>query len=434
MDQGQVELGRKDLKRLRILERVVNGTMSFEEGARHLIITERQLRRLRKKYQEEGAAGLVHGNKGRKPAHALSEEIKQQVVSLFEEKYHDSNFTHCADLLAEFESITLSAPSVRRILNNSGHKSKRPIRRRPRKHTRRERRTQAGMLWQIDATPYEWLGRAFGRFTLHAVIDDATGIVTGAGFTRNECAEGYAAAMREGLERYGVPLGLYSDKHTIFRSPKEKLTIDQELDGEQIPLSNFGKAMAELCIEHIKANTPQAKGRIERLWATLQDRLPVELRLMGVRTMAEANGALAVLIAKHNARFAFPPADEQSAYSPLGEGVNLDYVFARREARKVGRGNCISYKGGVYVPADSRSRAFDAKVTVEVRETLAGDVAIWDNGKAVALRRLDAGPATVLKGTSEKKEGKRPYKPAEDHPWRRSVVGRGEGVHPAAVM
>lgn len=427
MDQERVTLGQKELKRLKVLERVVSGAMSFTEGAQSLGITERQLRRIRKKYVEKGAEGIIHGNRGRQPVHALSKETKFQVVQLFEEKYHDSNYSHCSELLEEHDKINLSRFSIAKILRESGYEGKRPKKRRPKKHTCRDRRTQAGMLWQTDATPYEWLGKSVGKFALHAMIDDATGIVTGAWFTPNECTEGYTIAMQEGIKRYGVPMGLYSDKHTIFRSPKEKLSIEQELDGERIPLSNFGKAMAELHVEHIKANTPQAKGRIERLWETLQDRFPVELRLMKVKTIQEANEALPVLVAKHNAKFSVAPSDETTAYTPLGSDVQLAYVFARRETRKINGGNAISYKNAVYVPADSRVHSFAAKATVEVRETLSGEVIIWHKGACVALRKLDKRPLSSAKKELDTQSKKTPCKPADNHPWRRPFVPQVTG-------
>jgi transposase len=259
MSQERVTLSRKELKRVKVLERIASGSMSSAEGARSLGVSGRQLRRLKVKYEREGEEGLIHGNRGHKPKHALPEELKNKVLSLYEEKYYDSNFCHCADLLGEHEKIRLSPSSVGRILKSSGKESKRHRRRRAKKHQPRERRAQAGMLWQTDATPYEWLGKGFGRFALHAVIGNATGIVAGATFMQNECAEGYGIAMREGIRRYGIPLGLYSDRHTISRSPNERLTIDAELDGGQISLSNFGKAMAELHIGHIKAATPRLK-------------------------------------------------------------------------------------------------------------------------------------------------------------------------------
>lgn len=422
MSKGLITLTDKELKRVKVLERFSSGSMNCREAAETLGICERQLRRIVRKYGTGGAEGIIHGNRGRKPTHALTEALKGKVTALYEGKYYDSNFTHYSELLAEREDIWLSVSSVGRILKNSEHVSKRKKKRRPKKHQSRERRSQAGMLWQLDATLYPWLGWEVGAFTLHAAIDDATGIVTGAYFTENECFEGYAKVMSVGIEAYGIPLGAWSDKHTIFRSPNEKLSIDQELDGEQIPLSNFGKAMAELQIEHIKVNTPQAKGRIERLWQTLQDRLPVELRLLGVRTIQEANDVLPLLIAKHNASYAVAPMEEESAYVPLTSSISLEHVFSWRETRKIGGGCCIAYKNGVYTPVDAGLLGVETRVTVEVRETISGEVVIWHRGKAVSLRKLDRRPTAHTKDTAKPSGERKSWKPAEEHPWKRGIA------------
>jgi transposase len=410
------------------MERLMSGSMTQSEAAGSLGVTIRQVKRLKKKYMMRGEEGLIHGNTGRKPPNTLTDELKAQVLRLYGEKYYDSNFCHFTELLCEHESINLSAASIRRILKTAGHESKRGKKRPWEKHHPRERRAQAGMLWQTDATPYEWLGENAGQFALHAAIDDATGMVVGGLFTENECAYGYVRTLQEGIRTYGIPLALYSDRHTIFRSPKEKLTIEQELDGERIPLSNLGKAVTELGIEHIKAMTPQAKGRVERLWETLQDRLPVELRLRGIKSVEEANKALPELIARHNRKHAVVPAEEKSAYMPLNSEVNLDYVFAVRETRKIGGGECISYKNKTYVPVDAHCK-FNTKAVVEVRETYSGEVLIWHGGKAVKLREI-ARPKpqpTAEKKTEATKEEKAKYKPAPNHPWRnRQQLGQGE--------
>ncbi|GHV32568.1 hypothetical protein FACS1894167_15560 [Synergistales bacterium] len=254
--------------------------------------------------------------------------------------------------------------------------------------------------------------------------------MTGAAFTQNECFRGYSDAMKGGIERYGVPLALYTDKHTIFRPPNEKSTVEQQLAGEdvEIPLSNFGKALVELNIEHIKANMPQAKGRIERLWETLRDRLPVELRLLGVKSIEEANNALPELIRKHNEKYAVLPAEPAKAYRPLGKGVKPDYVFAKRETRKVGSGSEISYKNATYVPKYD-SAMFDARTLVEVRETVSGEVLLRHCGKGVVLKKIARSVKSAAKCASPVqqptpdtgKTEKEPYKPAKNHPWRRSM-------------
>jgi hypothetical protein len=310
-------------------------------------------------------------------------------------------------------------------LKSAGRESKRAQKHRPKKHKPLERRAQEGMLWQTDATPYAWLGEEIGAFALHAMLDDATGIVVSAVFTRNECAKGYSDAMQGGIEKYGVPLALYTDKHTIFRSPNEKPTIEQQLAGEDYkhPLSNFGHALVELNIEHIKANTPQAKGRIERLWETLQDRLPIELRLLGVKTIEEANRVLPELLRKHNEKYSVLPFESDKAYRSLCKNINLDYVFAKRETRKLGKGNEISYKNAIYVPRES-SVCLDARTTVEVRETFLGEVLLWYHGHAIALRKIErqvrsATKTEAVESSQTTMTTRTPHKPAEDHPWRR---------------
>jgi transposase len=414
METELLTLSMDELKRAKVLERVGGGRMTNEEGAESLGMTPRQFRRLKARYAAEGAKGLAHRNRGRKPAHAITDEIKLKVRRLYEEKYFGSNFCHYADLLEEYEGIALSEPSVRRILTSAGYDSVRPQRRRGSSHRPRTRRASAGALWQIDATPYEWLGGEYGKFALHAAIDDATGVAVGGRFTRNECMRGYFETMRTGITAYGVPLALYSDRHTIFRSPKEKLTIDEELDGVQVRLSDFGAAMAELGIEHIKAATPQAKGRIERLWETLQGRLPVELRLLGVKDIDGANAALPDLLSRFNRLFAVAPSDGEAVYRPLT--ANLDCVFTLREIRKIGAGGVITYKGALYAPRD-RSERLERRTAAEVRETMSGAIMLRYAGRIVAMDKVE--PASKAPPPEKPTRKTTAHKPAADHPWRR---------------
>jgi transposase len=422
MNQERLTLSRDELKRIKVLERVLSGSMTYSEGAETLGVSSRQFRRLKTKYLKEGEPGLIHGNRGRKPKNIIPEGLRGRVVSLYEEKYYDSNFCHLSQLLGEHDGIEISPSSVGRILKLSGKVPKHQ-RRQAKKHRPRERRAQAGMLWQIDATPYEWLGKDCGKFALQAAIDDATGIVTGAFFTPNECMEGYSEVMKQGIKRYGVPLSIYSDRHTIFRSPNDQLTVAEELAGQEIPLSNFGKAMEELSIGHIKATTPQAKGRIERLWETFQDRVPVELRLLGIRCIEEANGALPELLKRHNERYGVIPAGSVNAYRVLEEGTRLDYIFAWREIRKVGTGCSIAYKNKIYVPKDETVH-FETRTTAEVRETFSGELIIWHKGRAVELRNVERAHRDMKQNTPNSKGETAcvPHKPAEDHPWRRSSL------------
>ncbi|MFC3342399.1 ISNCY family transposase [Paenibacillus abyssi] len=407
---------RAEMKKVVVVEKIIGGHMTNDEGAATLGLTKRQIIRLKQKYNQGGTRALIHKNRGRKPAHALKDEIKERVAERYTQIYHGSNNCHFAELLEEHEAIRLSASSVRRILLGKGIKQAKQ-RRRSKAHQPRSRKAQAGMLWQIDATPFAWLEDRAPVFALHGAIDDATGIVVGAVFSANECREGYSLVMQQGIRKYGLPLGLYSDRHTIFRSPKEKLTIEQELAGETKPLSHFGKAMKELGIEHIKAVTPQAKGRVERLWGTFQDRLVIELRLLGVNTIEEANRVLPKLIAKHNRQFAVSPKEADSAYVELGSDTNLDHVFSLRSQRRLGAGNTLSYGSKIYTLAKPVSCHLHAKSTVEVRETLKGELILWLGGQALPLRETQK-PSRVQQ--RKMADPVPPHKPAANHPWRKT--------------
>lgn len=410
-------MNRAELKKVVVVEKIISGHMTNAEGAAALGLTSRQVIRLKRKYlQEGGAAALAHRNRGRKPAHALAVETQERVATLYSQQYAGSNNCHFAELLAEREALELSPSSVRRILLAKGMKQAKQ-RRRNKTHQPRERRSQAGALWQIDATPYAWLEERAPAFALHAAIDDATGIIVGAVFRPTECREGYSLVMQQGIKKYGIPLGLYSDRHTIFRSPNEPLSVEQELAGETKPLSDFGKAMDELCITHIKALTPQAKGRIERLWGTLQDRLVIELRLLGISTIEEANAALPVLLRKHNRKFAVKPKSDENAYMKLDSSIRLDYVFTSRELRTLGQGNTLSYANKTYTFAKPSPYRLDAKTVVEVRQTLSGEVIVWHDGTAIKLTEI-AKPIRKPKQEMKKASSAQPRKPAQVHPWK----------------
>jgi hypothetical protein len=280
------------------------------------------------------------------------------------------------------------------------------------------------MLWQIDASPFAWLEDRGPELTLHGIIDDATGEVIAAAFRPTETLEGYVAVMMEGLRRKGVPLALYSDQHSIFHPPKGKPTLEQELAGQPQALSTFGQAIADLGITHIEALSPQAKGRIERLWQTMQDRLVVELRLRNVCTMEEANRVLPELIEKHNRLFAVEPQEAEPAYRPLPE-TPLEHIFTRREHRRISGGQTFSWKGKCYMPKPGPGvPRWEAKTVVEVHVGMDGQVWLWDQGRAWPCVETQA--AEVPSTAPAKKEAAPtpPRKPAENHPWRKSFSSK----------
>lgn len=259
-------------------------------------------------YKKEGAAALPHGNRGRTPQHALDEGLRNRVVELARTKYAGCNHQHMSELLAEHEGILISRSSIRNILLEAGIKSPRK-RRAPRHRSRRERYPQEGMLLQMDASPHDWLQGRGPRLVLVACIDDATGTVPGAEFRYQEDAHGYMLVLRlrQVVLTYGRPLAVYHDRHSIFeqtptRRGMVEWSIEEQLRGEKEP-TQFGRVLRELSINPITAHSPQAKGRIERLFGTLQDRLVMELALAGASTLEEANVVLWSYLPRFNKRF-----------------------------------------------------------------------------------------------------------------------------------
>ncbi|WP_197702822.1 ISNCY family transposase [Thermoanaerobacterium sp. RBIITD] len=254
---------------------------------------------------------------------------------------------HFSELLEEHENIKLSYSTIYRVLTQEGIKSTKKHRKR-KSHHRRKRKPQKGMLVQIDASPHEYIigGKSF---TLHEAIDDATGEILALFFAPNECMEGYFEIIRQIVSKYVVPMSIYCDRHSIFVSPNSgKLSIEEQLEGKTVNLTQFERAMGELGINIIKANSPQAKGHIEKLWDTLQNRLPVEFKIHGIDTMEAAYAFLSQFIVAYDEKFGVEPENPESAFRPLDSNINLDYILCVKEERTIIEGSAFSYKGKYY--------------------------------------------------------------------------------------
>ena len=257
-------------------------------------------------------------------------------------KYHDLNVCHLQELLEREEQIVIGRSTLDRLLKQAGLRQ--PAKTAPPVHRRRRlRRPAEGMLLQIDSSPFAWLEERGAKADLIGAIDDATGKVLFLHFRPSEDQVGYLLLLRTIAQRYGLPMSIYHDRHTILRSPKQP-TLEEQLAGHR-PMSQVQRVMAELGIESIAAYSPQAKGRIERLWSTLQDRLTKELRLAGVTTWEAANAFLPGFIERYNGRFVQAPQDPQSAWVPLPADLDFPYYFAVRETRTVRADHCIRFAG-----------------------------------------------------------------------------------------
>jgi len=397
---------------------LIDGKMTVREAAEFLGLSERQVKRIKKGVAEHGEAFVIHKNRGRKPVHALSDATKDTVVLLKKsEKYSSANFSHFQELLAEHESISLSKPSIYRILVSNGIKSPK-THSKTKLHKRRKRKPQKGMLVIIDASPHAWFFNN-QECSLHGAIDDATGEILALFFAPTECLEGYFQLMKSLLSNHGVPMAIYADCHSIFRSPKsDKLSLQEELSGKKVKTTQFGQAMAELGINLIWAKSPQAKGRIERLWETLQSRLPVELSIAGISAMEEANAFLASFIGKYNAKFAVLPKEPQSAFRQLEANINLDYVLCIKDSRQVDNGSAFSYGGICYrVMHNGKVVSIPPKSKVTVLKSPHFGLKVQYNGSIYEVEVLDALPPKEVV-PKQPKPPRKPVVPAENHPWK----------------
>jgi transposase len=421
-------LSPREQTRLQVLNRALEGKLKVWEAALTMGVSERHAWRLLARYRAEGAAGVAHGNRGRAPAHKTSPEVENEVVKLAEGRYKGFNHRHLTDMLGEQEGLPLSRCTVRRILKRHGVSSPRH-RRAPKHRSRRERYPQEGMLLQIDGSPHDWLEGRGPRLVLIAAIDDATGTVPFALFREQEDAPGYFLLLKEIIKRKGVPWSLYSDNHAVFRTnPKAPLSIEEQLVREE-HLTQFSRALRELGIGAIFALSPQAKGRVERLFGTLQDRLVSELRLAGAKTREEANQFLRRFLPRYNRRFGVPARQPESAYRARPVGLDMDWVLCSRHPRTVACDNTVRFNGRTLQLPPGPDRISYARAKVEVSEQLDGTLRIGYQGRvlpfaeapplAATLRTFREPPAETR--PQPDKNGKA-HKPGPDHPWRRWVL------------
>ncbi len=383
--QETLTLNTQEQKRVLVLNRILEGHLSTAEAAPLLQLTKRQVQRILAVYRKEGAAALVHGNRGRSPSHRIDEATRQRIITLAHSTYAGANSQHLRDLLEEREGIVVSRASVRRILQ-----PQRPLtesgRKRPQHRRRRKRYAQEGMLVQIDGSPHAWLEERGPRLHLLAAIDDATGKVLAAIFREQEDRVGYFQLVEQLVRHYGRPLAFYHDRHEIFpkrRPVKEADSLEDQLAG-RVALSQFGRLLEELEITSIAALSPQAKGRVERLFGTLQDRLVFELRLAGASTREQANEFLITYLPRFNAQFAVPAAEQGTAYRPLPSGLKWDDLRCFKYERVVAADNTVQFgPQRIQVLAGPERRSY-ARTTVQVHEYFDGSLAIYYAGQRLA--------------------------------------------------
>ena len=358
-------LKQKDLKRATLIEACINGQCTVKQVANALGLSERRVKQIKKEVKENGVKSIQHGNRGRKPKNTISNETKKKILELRSSyQYELSNFKHFQEILKERENIDISYSALYNILHNAGIKSPKKHRK-SKLHHRRKRKESEGMMLQADGTPFDWFGDG-QKYSLHGFIDDATGKITGLYMCKNECLLGYLEVLRQTLENYGIPISLYPDKYSVFFPPKkvdDHVTIEEQLNGREKGITQFGRIVEELGITMFPANSPQAKGRIERLWETLQSRLVTEFRINNITTMEQANTFLSNYINIYNSKFAIEPLNKNNVFLKLPKKYNLDELLCVKFERTIDNAGVFSVNNSKFQILD-RSLPPKTKITV----------------------------------------------------------------------
>ncbi|MBF6557602.1 MAG: ISNCY family transposase [Acidimicrobiales bacterium] len=422
-----------------VLDHVVAGSLTLDQAAKVLGLSTRQVDRLLARYRD-GPATLTHGNRGRPPANRIDDQLRRRVVELATTTYAGVNHTHLAELLAEREGVVVAERTLRRILAEA---SVRPVRTRrpPRHRSRRERMRREGQLLQVDGSRHRWFGPDLPFATLVAGIDDATGRVPGGTFRAQEDAVGYLT-FAQTAEHHGLPGAVYSDRHGIFIVERNRApTLAEQLTGKR-SFTQVGRALEEAGIGWIGAHSAEAKGRVERLWGTFQDRLVSELRLASITTIEAANAFLPGFLDRHNERFAVAAAEPELAWRPWPAGLSSEAVFCFHYPRRVGRDATVSWPDGdLALPRRSDGRSWAGR-TVILQERLDGSLWVDHDGLCVPVRPApaDAGQLRARRLTPPLDRDLPPdltelldadtspvpeppsddvHRPRPDHPWRR---------------
>ena len=446
----KVELTMDEQKKYEVIKKLVDENGNKSRAALTLGLTPRHINRLVKAYKEKGKAAFVHGNRGRKPSTTIPDDIRANIIDLYQSKYYDANFVHFTELLEVHEQIKVSVGTVSSILEAEYILSPKVTKAKKKRisqelrakkdtaknqkekdaiqknivavedaHTRRPRCAYFGELQQMDATPYEWVSGQIWH--LHLAIDDATGRITGGWFDMQETLNGYYHVFHQILTTYGIPYKFFTDRRTVFTYKKKNSTsLDEDT------YTQFAYACNQLGVELESSSVAQAKGRVERLNQTLQSRLPIELRLAGITTIAAANVILNSYIKEYNEKFALPLDGIKSVFEmqPSDEKINL--ILAVLDERTVDSGHCIQFHKQYYRMLDAHGMQVHYRKGTKVMVIQSYNKNLYCCVNDKDIYALEAIPKQAAKSKDldadyEAPKPKKTHIPSMNHPWRRSA-------------
>ena len=410
-----LNMSSKEISRLEVIQKAADKRMSQKEAGVILHLGVRQIKRLLKAYRKKGAAGLISKHRGRKSNNRLSAEVKKKALDALKSKYQGFGPTLAHEKLIEREKLKLSDESVRKLMIAEGLWKPRKVKKVV-VHQLRERRACFGELVQIDGSPHDWFEGRAEACVLLVFIDDATGKLLQLLFVKSESFFSYSEAAAGYFRQYGKPAAFYSDQHGIFR-------VNTPSVGKTDALTQFGRAMQELDIQIICANSPQAKGRVERVNQTLQDRLVKEMHLRDISSMADGNAYLPDFIEGFNQRFAVEPRSSVNAHRALTPQDDLTRILTWQEARTVSKNLTIQFEKVVYQIQTERPSYALRNASVTVCVNMQEQITILYKGKVMpyTIYHQQANQSEVVstKDLGAALKARTYAKPAPDHPWRK---------------
>jgi transposase len=373
MRQGTFALSQKELQRVAVITSCVKGNLACARAASLLDLTPRHLKRLKARLRQGGEAALAHASRGRPSPRRLPDRVRDRILHLARTTYAGFNDHHLCEKLVEKEGFSLGRETLRRLLRSAGIGSPRK-RRAPTHRQRRLARAREGDMVLLDASLHRWLQDRGPQLTLLGFLDDATRKVLIAEFFPTEDARGYFRLLQRLLGRFGVPLSFYGDRHSVFVRNDDHWTVEEQLAGHRQP-TQFGRALEQLGITYIAARSPQAKGGVERLWGTFQDRLTSELRLAGAHDLVTSNQVLRRFLPDHNRRFGRAPRETEKAWRPAPK--NIDHICCFHHERLVSNDNVVQWGGRRFQIPPQPQRFSFAGAKVQLYESLEGKVSIY---------------------------------------------------------
>ena len=409
--EGHLLMSLKERQRMATFERLTRKELTLLQAADQLGISRRQCRRILRRYESEGDAGLVHRSRGEPSSHRKPPEFKASVLALCLKNYPDFGPTLAAEKLLDRDQKQVHPETLRLWLIQDGQRTLR--KRKARHRTWRKRKAHFGDMVQMDGSVHDWFEGRGPRCFLMSMVDDATGTALLL-FSEEETTFAAMLLMEAWVKLYGVPVSLYVDRKNVYVTDREQ-TKEEQLSAMP-PLTQFGRACHRLGVRIIEANSPQAKGRVERKHAVCQDRLIKEMRLEGIHDIDAGNRFLLTWTPKLNAKFALAPENDTDMHRPLSKALDLRTIFCIEHQRTLGADFTVRYRNR-WFQIDKQPDLPCPKSRITIRLQPNGTVALLQNLRGLAFHELAERPARPLEAKKERTQSV-PIKPAQDHPWR----------------